>query len=151
MSDIEVKLTVPSDDEGYIKMQCPYCHNYFKIRANEYDNKEKPIEELHCPYCSLIKQKQSFLTRELMEHGKALLENKIKEIINKEMRKACKNNSVDGLKMTYTPYEENYVPELTDKEEGEYKVKCKYCECSYKIYDLAENTITNCPYCGGLN
>ena len=54
---VEFSFTIQGDSEGYVTFLCPFCGSEFKLRADEYQNDDKPFEDLFCPYCGLTRVK----------------------------------------------------------------------------------------------
>ena len=82
MEDLEI--TIQGDDEGYITFECPFCKSEFKLRADECQNDETPYDEYFCPYCGLVKDKNEFLSEDIIEQVKAIAMN---ELIEEDERK----------------------------------------------------------------
>ena len=66
-----------------------------------------PFEELFCPYCGLAKEKNEFLSAEVIEQAQAIAYNYMVEELNKTFKKMQRSlNRSKGLikiKMDYKP------------------------------------------------
>ena len=69
MSTENFTITIQGDSEGYVTFECPYCDSEFKLQAGEYQNDDEPFEELFCPYCGLAKEKNEFLSSDVIEQA----------------------------------------------------------------------------------
>lgn len=78
------------DSEGYVTFECPYCNSEFKLQAGEYQNDDEPFEELFCPYCGLAKEKNEFLSAEVIEQAQAIAYNYMVEELKKTFKKNAK-------------------------------------------------------------
>ena len=86
MEDIiveDLEITIQGDDEGDITFECPFCKSEFKLRADECQNDETPYDEYFCPYCGLVKDKNEFLSEDIIEQVKAIAMNELIEELNK--------------------------------------------------------------------
>ena len=72
MSDVTFTFSIEGDSEGYVTFECPFCGAEFKLQAGEYQDEDKPLEELFCPYCGLTKGKDEFLSAEVIEQAQIL-------------------------------------------------------------------------------
>jgi uncharacterized Zn-finger protein len=71
MADVSFKITVPSDNDGFITLQCPFCDDRFKLTVEDFQRED--ILEIFCPYCGLRHQHNHFLRDEVIEQAKLLL------------------------------------------------------------------------------
>src|SRR5437868_464548 len=54
MSGFETSMSVPLDDDGFLRRGCPTCEREFKWLASEQDANEPVADEGHfCPYCGV--------------------------------------------------------------------------------------------------
>lgn len=93
MSTENFTISIQGDSEGYVTFECPYCNSEFKLQAGEYQNDDEPFEELFCPYCGLAKEKNEFLSAEVIEQAQAIAYNYMVEELNKRWRKQDEQNS----------------------------------------------------------
>ena len=77
MSDDELNLsfTLPLDDDGFLRRQCPTCEREFKWLASQPDDVEDDSdaddEQYYCPYCGV--QADEWLTEQQAEDAKAIV------------------------------------------------------------------------------
>lgn len=102
---MEMTVIIQGDSEGYVTFECPFCGSEFKLQAGEYQDEEFPFEELFCPYCGLTRNKNDFLSREVIEQAQAMAYNYAIEELNKALGKMAKsiNRSNGIIKMEYRP------------------------------------------------
>lgn len=141
---------IQGDSEGYVTFECPFCGSEFKLQAGEYQNDEEPIEELFCPYCGLTKEKNEFLSADVIEKAQAIAYNYMVEELNKTFKKMQKsvNRSKGLIKMDFKPLKKVATKELKDKDTTETEFLCTFCERSVKVLYCAGAAKVFCPYCG---
>lgn len=146
----EFTFTIQGDSEGYITFECPYCGSEFKLQAGEFQNDEEPFEELFCPYCGLVKERNEFLSSDVIEQAQALAYNYMVEQLNKSFKKMQKsvNRSKGIIKMDFKPLKKVATKELKDKDTTETEFKCSCCERRVKVLYCAGASKVFCPYCG---
>lgn len=150
MSIDNFTITIQGDSEGYVTFECPYCASEFKLQAGEYQNEEEPFEELFCPYCGLAKEKNEFLSSDVIEQAKAIAYNNMVVELNKSFKKMQRsiNHSKGLIKMDFKPLKKVATKELKDKDTAETEFTCSYCGRRVKaIYCVGAAKIF-CPYCG---
>lgn len=106
MSTENFTITIQGDSEGYVTFECPYCDSEFKLQAGEYQNDDEPFEELFCPYCGLAKEKNEFLSSDVIEQAQAIAYNHMVEELNKSFKKMQRsvNRSKGLIKMDFKPF-----------------------------------------------
>lgn len=152
MSTENFTISIQGDSEGYETFECPYCNSEFKLQAGEYQNDDEPFEELFCPYCGLAKEKNEFLSAEVIEQAQAIAYNYMVEELNKTFKKMQRSlNRSKGLikiKMDYKPLKKVATKELKDKDTTETEFKCSCCGRRIKVLYCAGAAKVFCPYCG---
>lgn len=146
----EFSFTIQGDSEGYVTFECPFCGSEFKLQACEFQNEDEPIEELFCPYCGLIKEKNEFLPEDVIEQAKTLAYNYMVEELNKTFKKIQKSveRSKGIIKMEFKPLKKVTTKELKDKDTAETEFTCACCERKVKVLYCAGASKVFCPYCG---
>lgn len=147
---MEISFTIQGDSEGYVTFECPFCGSEFKLQAGEYQSDDEPFEDLFCPYCGLTKEKNVFLSSEVIEKARALAYNYAMEELNKAFGKMAKsiNRSKGLIKMTYKPLKKVATKELKDKDTAETEFECSCCNRRMKVLYCAGASKVFCPYCG---
>lgn len=143
-------ITIQGDSEGYVTFECPYCDSEFKLQAGEYQNDDEPFEELFCPYCGLAKEKNAFLSSDIIEQAQAIAYNHMVEELNKTFNKMQRsvNHSKGLIKMDFKPLKKIATKELKDKDTTETEFTCSCCGHKVKVLYCAGAAKVFCPYCG---
>ncbi len=65
MQDMEIAVSLPTDDDGFVGRACvePTCGQYFKIYVPDVG------DELWCPYCGTRSAVNELFTAEQLEHA----------------------------------------------------------------------------------
>lgn len=143
---MEYEISLPSDEDGYTTLQCPYCREKFKIRNDEF--KEQNHSNIYCPICGLTNSMSKFYTKDVYD--------KAMEICEKEMYKLI-NNAFSGIMSTEcfqistneVKSDKNKV--LRDKEYSLKIVEAKCCNIHLKVRPIDALIGAYCPYCGRGN
>ena len=145
-------IKIQGDSEGYVTFECPFCGASFKLNAGEYQDDNYPFTDLFCPYCGLTKEKDHFLSHEVIEQAQKIAENYMIAELNKAFKGMSKTlNKTRGpitVKMTYKPLKPVPTRELKDKDTVETEFQCACCEHKVKVLYCAGKSKVFCPYCG---
>lgn len=146
MSDKTIKISIPLDDDGFLKVECPFCSEQFKISGDDYEDED--IFQLFCPYCGLVDEKIAFiLTEDLQEHIITLANNVAIDMINKsldDIQKSFKGSKNVSFKKGRDLKKENPEKLIALNDLSEYDMKC----CDKHIKVLSEHMGVFCPFCG---
>lgn len=63
MKHAEMQITIPSDAEGFVLLQCPLCTDYFKLKP--YDMEDEVFLKIYCPSCG--QAGGSFFTDDILD------------------------------------------------------------------------------------
>ncbi|MCK9479756.1 MAG: hypothetical protein M0R40_09725 [Firmicutes bacterium] len=149
MSEVTFTFELPSDSDGYVTFECPFCEAEFKLSAAEYQDDEKPVDELFCPYCGLTHNKDHFYTKETIAMAQEVAQNYMIDQINSAFGKMAKNiNKSKFLKMSFKPLKKGNVRELKERDTTEEIFKCKVCGRTEKVIYCAGFSKVFCAYCG---
>jgi hypothetical protein len=106
MSEIEMKISFPLDNDNFFRRKCPLCRREFKILLEEHEleditkkgiesfmleqeeEKDEPdveSEEFYCPYCGQSSLHDKWWTDEQSAYLGVYIENIMKELINKNL------------------------------------------------------------------
>lgn len=149
MSDsFEMSISIPTDDDGYVLLQCPNCGAYFK--ATPSDIEDDGILLIYCPSCGLTGE--SYITEDVVELATAKIQNCAVDMIFdefKKMERQFKNGSVT-FKAGKPPKHEPENPIRSGIEALEITTfPC--CKRTAKIKPLLKITGCYCPFCGVKN
>lgn len=143
--DVTFEIRIPSDQDGYILLQCNHCGTFFQITADDYS--DKSFLKLFCPTCGLISN--NYLTEDVIELASAMLENHAMDLIYdtfKSMERKTKYRKLQvkaGKRPSHK--EENPIKTGVDSLAFTY-FRC--CNKSVKVKPLLKMTGCYCPFCG---
>jgi hypothetical protein len=146
MSDIKKKIEIPSDSDGFITLECPYCSSRFKLTVDFLE--ERSIIDLFCPCCGLKHDPVNFLMRgDVLEQVDIVAHNIVADILNQfssNLERSINSQSVKFKAGRAIPLE----PEkrLWEREEME-ALTLKCCDILIKVKYLQHDCIY-CPECG---
>jgi uncharacterized Zn finger protein (UPF0148 family) len=138
-----LQVSIPTDDDGFVRQQCPACGREFKAPVED----EELVAPGHCPYCG--HQDDSWFTPEQMEQFEAQAMAAVMPELKKELDKMARDvsKSSGGLLSMEVKADEVDAP-LMIPEAPDMKVVSSPC-CS-AVLKLEEdwNGSTFCPKCG---
>ena len=109
MSDeINMTIPIPTDDDGYVLLQCEQCGTYFK--ATPADLKDDGVLHIFCPSCGLISE--NYVTEDVLELAMKMMTNAVNDMIYNEFKK-MERHSKKGIitfKAGKRPKRENEEP-----------------------------------------
>lgn len=147
MSDVVFQISVPSDNDGFITLQCPFCSDRFKLTVEDFERED--LIDIFCPYCGLRHEPSCFLTDEVIEQAQVVATNHAKSLINqfsKDLEKKFKGKQHISFKAGKSLEMENDKI-LFEREELEVtNLDC--CQFTVKTRPLSKETGIYCPCCG---
>ncbi|VEP16116.1 conserved hypothetical protein [Hyella patelloides LEGE 07179] len=147
MSEVTFKIDVPTDDDGFLTLQCPFCSERFKLTVQDFERED--IIDLFCPYCGLKDEPSSFITDEIIEQAHILALNYAKSQINKSI-KGLEQSSRGNKNISFKagkPLEMEGDKVLFEKEQLEL-ITLKCCELETKAKSIVKEIGVYCPCCG---
>ena len=149
MSDeIRMEISIPTDDDGYVLLQCEHCGNYFKAMPS--DVKDDGVLEVFCPCCGLVSE--NYATEDVIELTLSMAQNWAMDMVYdtfKKMERQFRNGPVT-LKMGQRPQHEPENPIRSGIEALEI-TNFPCCKRSAKVKPLLKMTGCYCPFCGVKN
>ena len=142
---LTIEVSIPSDNDGFILLQCSHCGSFFKITAD--DLKEDSLLMLYCPSSGLVSE--SYFTENVISLACTKLENSVMDVIYgsfKSMEKVTKHSALQvkaGKKPSHK--EENPIRMGVDSLELS-EFKC--CKKKAKVKPLLKMIGCYCPFCG---
>ena len=137
-------MQVPTDDEGYLALQCPHCGDAFKIRGSDYQERE--LSDLYCANCGLSGEFGSFLPPDVIEAMQQAAMNHILPDLEKAV--ADLNKTSGGLISIRAeidkPPPADEIRAVTDLAEAQ--LPC--CETAVKLPFRNAAAVFYCPFCG---
>lgn len=150
MSDeVHMTVSIPTDDEGYILLQCEHCGTFFK--ATPSDIKDDGVLRIFCPSCGLTSE--NYLTEDVIELAMRMIKNKVNDMIYdafKDLERQNRRNSMIKFKAGKRPEHETEDPIRSGIEALEI-VDFPCCRRTAKIKPLLKMTGAYCPFCGVKN
>lgn len=149
MSDeIQMTISIPTDDEGYILLKCEHCGIFFKLMSS--DIQDDGVLNIYCPSCGLISD--NYNTDDVEELASKMAGNLVNDMIFdmfKDLERHSKN-SVVKFKTGKRPRHESEEPIHSGIEALEISMfPC--CGRTAKIKPLLKMTGAYCPFCGVKN
>lgn len=117
MSDMSISISLPLDEDGFLRRECPNCERQFKWwQTSEEDSPteeaREEIEAYFCPYCYEPAPPSSWWTKEQLEYMQQLA---AAEALGPQLR-SMKNNLERGNRRSKGISIEMSVPDLTQPE-----------------------------------
>jgi hypothetical protein len=142
--DKVIEFSIPIDDEGFVSLQCPFCHEAFKVTAGDFESED--IYQLYCPYCGLVAE-DGFHTDDMQEHALNLVENERNSMMNqfgKELESMFSGNDLISFKAEKNlPIKQ---PKTLIEPTDMYEVDLKCCDKKIKLQYRVNGAY--CPFCG---
>ncbi|SMC61872.1 hypothetical protein [Papillibacter cinnamivorans] len=145
MADIEMEISIPTDNNGYVLLQCPFCGEYFKLTPDDYE--DEGILDIFCPSCGLCGE--NFITEDVLELAMAMTKNVAMDMIYDAMKKWEKQ--FDSGLITFNagkkpkPEPENPIQSGI---EALTIIHLPCCQRTAKIKPMLKFTGCYCPFCG---
>lgn len=102
MDNIEIPMTLPLDNDGFLRRECPHCERQFKRHngpANEEAEQHPDPPAYHCPLCGRPAGPDSWWTQEQLDYAEGLTAPVAMQAISDMLAKSFK-----GMKnVTYKP------------------------------------------------
>lgn len=139
------KITIPTDDEGFVLLQCPLCGAYFKLVASDINADD--VIDIFCPACGL--KSKNYLTTDVIGIAMTKVKNFTMDLIHEEFKKLERSTRGGDVSFSAGPKPKHevegkvyYGVEALDIETYD----C--CKKDVKIDPLLKLCGSYCPYCG---
>ena len=143
-----MSISIPSDDQGYILLQCEYCGSFFKIPTECFE--DDSILNISCPSCGLISD--NYLTKEVLDLAQAKIHNYAMDLIHqtlKDMERKSKKSSIH-IKAS-SRYDKDDEAPIKTKIDTLLIAKFKCCNKTAKVSPLIKYAGCYCAYCGVID
>ncbi len=147
MTNLIKEASFPTDEDGFLRRECPYCKRQFKIYKDDYESLQDE-SDYYCPYCGQMADKGKWWTQDQIDYIDKITRNFATGVLNKEfilpMKKKFSNSKVikfEGKELKKS--NEIIQPEPNDMKF--YNLKC--CGKKLKIQEDWGTKIC-CYYCG---
>ena len=144
----EMSISIPTDDDGYVLLQCPDCGTYFK--ATPMDVEDDGVFQIYCPSCGLAGE--TYITEDVVELAIAMIKNKTMDIIYDEFKKMERQFTKGPMtfRAGTPPKHEPEKPIYSGIDALEI-AEFPCCKRTAKIKPLLKMTGCYCPFCGVKN
>ena len=143
--DISFEITIPSDDDGYILLQCERCGEYFKITAS--DTRDDRLLDIYCPCCGLVSE--NYITEDVAKLAQSIAQNYAMDLIYnafKDLERKTKKDIIQ-FKAEKKPKHEDENPIRSGIDALDI-TEFNCCNRTAKIKPLLKMTGCFCPFCG---
>lgn len=143
--DISFEITIPSDDDGYILLQCERCGEYFKITPA--DTRDHKLLDIYCPCCGLVSE--NYITEDVAKLAQSIAQNYAMDLIYnafKDLERKTKKDII-RFKAGKKPRHEDENPIRSGIEALDI-TEFSCCNRTAKIKPLLKMTGCFCPFCG---
>ena len=143
--DFTFEISIPSDDDGFILLQCEHCGTFFKIPAEDMEN--DALLDLYCPGCGLVSE--NYLTEDVIELAQAIVQNYAMDMLYdafKDLERKTKRGIVQ-FRAGKPPKHEDENPIRSGVEAFDI-TRFSCCKKNAKIKPLLKMTGCYCPFCG---
>jgi len=149
---MEIKVTIPLDENGMIGRECLECEKYFKLKPGtgiETDN-------CHCPYCDYEGNADTFWTQAQLKYAESIA---VEQAFNKLLKpsldklthsfKKLEQSSRNSLIQFKVSVKDNFHFPISyyREEELETILTCDNCKLEFAIYGV----FSKCPDCNETN
>jgi DNA-directed RNA polymerase subunit RPC12/RpoP len=140
---ISVSVSIPTDDDGYVRQQCPSCGREFKAPVED----DELVTPEHCPYCG--HQDDQWFTQEQMEQFEAQALAAVMPQLNADLKKMARGveRSSGGLLTMDVKGDDVDVPVMAPEAPDMAIVTSPCCDASLKLEESWSGT-SYCPSCG---
>lgn len=142
------EISLPTDDDGYILLQCEHCGEYFKLTADDYDNDN--LLHISCPACGL--ESENYFTEDVMNLVDTIANNYAMDLVYnafKDLEKKSQNGLVkfEAGKKPKHEYENAIHSSIQALQE----ITFPCCQHMAKIRPILKMSGCYCPCCGVKN
>lgn len=145
---MDLNISIPLDDDGFIEMECDYCKNRFMLHNSVYSDEANLY--FFCPVCGLPNSINTFYCPEVLEAVHQKAENYLQEEIQRKFSSTMRRFNKKGpIKLSLnTP---KRTPEkVLYKPINEYVLSHQCCcNIDVKVRDFDNQIGIYCPICGG--
>ncbi|MDK6729050.1 MULTISPECIES: hypothetical protein [Aerococcus] len=147
MNKVTISDTVPTDQNGYIHLECPTCHENFMLSAEALNDEN--ITEIWCPGCGLIHD--NYYPQEVQDHLHKKLDDYVTEQLNEVFTDIAKTISSKNIKFKQSKKLKLNNPNNLQPYYGNL-VEKNYSCCNVTAYIEPNRNLAGgyCPLCGGM-
>lgn len=140
-----MKISIPTDNDGYVLLQCERCGEYFKLIPSDIEDDNNLW--IYCPMCGMTSN--SYWTEDVIELALKMATNYAIDCIYEAVKPLEKNNKKSPIKIKVgkKPKKEYESPLSAGIDSLEIK-KYRCCTKTAKIHPLLKISDSYCPFCG---
>ncbi|WP_031552712.1 anaerobic ribonucleoside triphosphate reductase [Oribacterium sp. FC2011] len=141
--DNTFRISIPTDKDGYVLLQCPLCCCHFKLNISDIES----ISEIFCPGCGM--KSDSYITNEVIELAQAKVINQFEEEIYsifKGIEKKTRGKMI-SIKAGEKPKPSPEKP-IRNKVEAMDIAYFTCCDKTCKVKNIRKMMGCYCPFCG---
>ena len=147
-NELTIEISIPTDDEGYVLLQCEHCGTFFKTTPS--DLKDDGILHVFCPSCGLTSD--NYITDDVLELAMKKIKNTENDMVYDVLKGIERHNKSGVLtfKAGKRPKHESEDPIRSGIDAMEI---CTFlcCKRTAKIKPLLKMAGAYCPFCGVKN
>jgi uncharacterized Zn-finger protein len=144
MDKANFKISIPTDVDGYVELQCPFCRDTFRIDSG--DILSNDLFSVYCPYCGLTDQFDNFATDEIKEVAQQAIINHANQLINESLKKLEKSSK--GVFKINSKLASKPIKNLYIKNHDVKLLTLSCCDRHLKVSLNSVNDEVYCPFCG---
>lgn len=146
MSDVVTfSISIPSDEDGFVIMQCEHCGEFFKCTPSDIESEE--VFNIYCPQCGLVSD--SYITDDVMELAKVIVNNYANDMINDFLHGLEKKFSTGTIKFKAgKKLKHEHEGSIYSSVDSLVEKHFNCCNRSAKINPLLKMSASYCPFCG---
>lgn len=95
---INIELSPPTDDDGFIRRECPACDRQFKWFASNTDDDAEPADQYFCPMCGVQADVDDWNTQDQIDGAIAQAEPHITDELQSHLKKTLRKAGFDDFK-----------------------------------------------------
>lgn len=146
--DFRMEIPIPTDDLGYVLLQCSHCGTLFK--ATPEDIMDDRVLTLFCPSCGLTSD--NYITEDVLELAITMGQNRAVDMIYDELKRMEKKFkkgpfTIKAGKRPKHTYESPIQSGINALEVTTFRC----CKRKAKVKPMLKITGCYCPFCGVKN
>ena len=143
--DFSFKISIPTDEGGFILLKCPLCGELFKVDSDVFYNDN--FLGIYCPACGLMSE--DYLNDDVIELAERIATNKVNQYVNDKIHEIC-NKYSNGLVRLRFKSDDDDECELPIMNTVQILKGNRYLCCNMiaKIKPILKMSSSYCPYCG---
>jgi hypothetical protein len=110
---IEIPLSLPLDDDGFLRRECPECLREFKWHHGPIEGAPDNMptaEEYYCPYCGQLAGLDQWWTQAQLEYVRETAAAEAMPKLIDQIRTSLRSSSGSGFRVEVETSSENPVP-----------------------------------------